>query len=160
MTPQELRVSILQHAIQGKLVEQRTEEGTGEELFKQIQSEKQALNKVGKIKKEKPLPEITDEEKSVKTLVPCRESDFIAPMRRINEFHVHARKDPCHIRLDEVIISESEIYCMISCGFLCKIHKCRWFQTPCSICAITRNHEILYVLQHIDLLIISNSSGE
>lgn len=62
MTPQELRASIIQQAIQGKLVEQRPEEGTGEELFKQIQAEKQALIKAGKIKKEKPLPEITEDE--------------------------------------------------------------------------------------------------
>lgn len=33
MTPQELKNSILQRAIQGKLVEQRPEEGTGEELY-------------------------------------------------------------------------------------------------------------------------------
>lgn len=62
MTPQELKLSILQLAIQGKLVEQRPEEGTGEELFKQIQAEKQALIKAGKLKKEKPLPEITEDE--------------------------------------------------------------------------------------------------
>ena len=63
MTPQELKNSILQLAIQGKLVEQRPEEGTAEELYQQIQSEKQKLIKEGKIKKEKPLPEITEEEK-------------------------------------------------------------------------------------------------
>ena len=63
MTPQELRNSILQLAIQGKLVEQRPEEGTAEELFAQIQAEKRRLVKEGKIKKEKPLPEITEEEK-------------------------------------------------------------------------------------------------
>lgn len=62
MTPQELKNSILQLAIQGKLVEQRPEEGTAEELFKQIQAEKQTLIKAGKIKKEKPLPEIPEEE--------------------------------------------------------------------------------------------------
>ena len=62
MTPQELRSSILQLAIQGRLVEQRPEEGTGEELYRQIQTEKQALIKAGKIKKEKPLPEITEDE--------------------------------------------------------------------------------------------------
>ena len=62
MTPQELRASILQQAIQGKLVEQRTEEGTGEELFQLIQAEKQALIKAGKIKKEKPVTEITEDE--------------------------------------------------------------------------------------------------
>ena len=62
MTPQELKNSILQLAIQGKLVEQRPEEGTAEELYKQIQAEKKALIKAGKIKKEKPLPEITEDE--------------------------------------------------------------------------------------------------
>ena len=60
--PVDMQKSILQLAIQGKLVEQRPEEGTGEELYKQIQAEKQALIKAGKIKKEKPLPEITEDE--------------------------------------------------------------------------------------------------
>ena len=62
MTPEQLKASILQYAIQGKLVEQRPEEGTGEELYQRIQTEKQRLIKEGKIKKEKPLTEITDGE--------------------------------------------------------------------------------------------------
>jgi len=62
MTPQELKNSILQLAIQGKLVEQRPEEGTAEELYREIQKEKQALIREGKIKKEKPLPEISEDE--------------------------------------------------------------------------------------------------
>lgn len=62
MTPQELKNSILQLAVQGKLVEQRPEEGSGEELYQQIQTEKQKLIKEGKIKKEKPLPEIAEDE--------------------------------------------------------------------------------------------------
>lgn len=62
MTPQELKSSILQLAIQGKLVEQRPEEGTGEELYQQVQEEKKQLVKSGVIKKEKPLPEITEDE--------------------------------------------------------------------------------------------------
>ena len=60
--PEDMKKSILQYAIQGKLVEQRPEEGTGEELYQQIQSEKQRLIKEGKIKKEKPLPEIAEDE--------------------------------------------------------------------------------------------------
>ena len=60
--PDDMQKSILQMAIQGKLVEQRPEEGTAEDLYKQIQSEKQSLIKAGKIKKEKPLPPITDDE--------------------------------------------------------------------------------------------------
>ena len=63
MTPQELKNSILQMAIAGKLVEQRAEEGTAEELFAQIQEEKQRLVAEGKLKKQKPLPEITEDEK-------------------------------------------------------------------------------------------------
>ena len=63
MTPQELKNSILQLAIQGRLVEQRPEEGTAQELYQQIQAEKQRLIKEGKIKKGKPLPEITEDEK-------------------------------------------------------------------------------------------------
>lgn len=62
MTPQELKSSILQLAIQGRLVEQRPEEGTGEELYRQIQAEKQRLIRAGKIRKEKPLPEIAEDE--------------------------------------------------------------------------------------------------
>ena len=62
MTPQQLRNSILQLAIEGKLVEQRPEEGTGEELYQLIQEEKQELIKVGKLKKQKNLPEIMKDE--------------------------------------------------------------------------------------------------
>lgn len=61
MTPQQLRNSILQLAIEGKLVEQRPEEGTGEELYQLIQEEKQELIKTGKLKKQKVLPEITED---------------------------------------------------------------------------------------------------
>ena len=61
--PEDMKKSILQQAIQGKLVEQRPEEGTAQELYAQIQDEKQRLIKEGKIKKEKPLPAITEDEK-------------------------------------------------------------------------------------------------
>lgn len=60
--PEDMKKSILQYAIQGKLVEQRPEEGTAEELYRQIQTEKKRLIKEGKIKKEKPLPEIAEDE--------------------------------------------------------------------------------------------------
>ena len=60
--PNDMKKSILEYAIQGKLVEQRAEEGTGEELYRQIQAEKQQLIKEGKIKKDKPLPEIAEDE--------------------------------------------------------------------------------------------------
>ena len=46
-----LRKSILQEAIQGKLVPQIAEEGTAQELLEQIKKEKQKLVKEGKLKK-------------------------------------------------------------------------------------------------------------
>ena len=46
-----LRKSILQEAIQGKLVPQIAEEGTAQELLEQIKEEKQKLVKAGKLKK-------------------------------------------------------------------------------------------------------------
>ena len=62
MKPQQLRNSILQLAMEGKLVEQRLEEGTGEELYQLIQEEKQELIKEGKLKKQKELSEIAEDE--------------------------------------------------------------------------------------------------
>lgn len=61
--PTEMQKSILQMVIQGKLVEQYSEEGTGEELYQKIQTEKHRFIKAGTIKKENPLPEITEDEK-------------------------------------------------------------------------------------------------
>lgn len=48
---EKLKKSILQEAIQGKLVPQIAEEGTAEELLEQIKQEKQKLVKEGKLKK-------------------------------------------------------------------------------------------------------------
>lgn len=62
MNAQDLKNSILQLAIQGKLVEQRKEEGTAIELIEEIKAEKERLIKEKKIKKEKPLAEITEDE--------------------------------------------------------------------------------------------------
>lgn len=62
MNAQDLKNSILQLAVQGKLVEQRAEEGTARELIEQIKLEREQLIKDKKIKKSKPLPEITEDE--------------------------------------------------------------------------------------------------
>ena len=62
MNAQDLKNSILQLAVQGMLVEQRAEEGTARELLEQIKLEKDQLIKDKKIKKSKPLPEITEDE--------------------------------------------------------------------------------------------------
>ena len=47
----QLKKSVLQEAIQGKLVPQLAEEGTAQELLEQIKTEKQKLVKEGKLKK-------------------------------------------------------------------------------------------------------------
>ncbi len=57
-----LKSKLIDAAIQGKLTEHLPEDGTAEELYQQIQAEKQSLIKAGKIKKEKPLPEISADE--------------------------------------------------------------------------------------------------
>jgi type I restriction enzyme S subunit len=60
--PDKLRKSILQQAIQGKLTERDPTEEPASELLNRIRAEKERLIKEGKIKKEKPLPPITEEE--------------------------------------------------------------------------------------------------
>lgn len=60
--PNDIKKSVLQYAMQGKLVEQRIDEGTGEELYKDIVEEKNRLVSNGRIKKEKPLADIKDDE--------------------------------------------------------------------------------------------------
>ncbi len=62
MIAEQLKKSILQAAIQGKLTEQLPEDGNARDLLEEIQTEKERLVKEGKIKKEKPLPEITEDE--------------------------------------------------------------------------------------------------
>ena len=54
--------AILQEAVQGKLVPQIATEGNAKDLLEEIKKEKAKVVKEGKIKKEKPLPEISDNE--------------------------------------------------------------------------------------------------
>lgn len=62
MTSQELKNSILQLAVQGKLVPQDKNDEPASKLLKRIQAEKAQLIKEGKIKKEKALSPIVEEE--------------------------------------------------------------------------------------------------
>lgn len=64
MKAADLRKSILQAAVQGKLVPQDKCDEPASELLKRIQADKTVLIKEGKLKKEKPLPPITDDENS------------------------------------------------------------------------------------------------
>ena len=60
--PGDMKASLLKAAIQGKLTEQLASDGDAEMLYDDIQNAKQRLIKEGKIKKEKPLPEITEDD--------------------------------------------------------------------------------------------------
>ena len=62
MTAKDLKNALLQEAVQGKLVPQIATEGNAKDLLEEIRNEKAKLIKEGKIKKEKPLPEITEDE--------------------------------------------------------------------------------------------------
>lgn len=60
--PKKMKDSILQAAISGKLTEHPEVDGNARDLLKEINQEKDRLIKEGKIKKEKPLPRITEDE--------------------------------------------------------------------------------------------------
>lgn len=62
MTAKELKNALLQEAVQGKLVPQIASEGNARDLLEEIHKEKAKLVKEGKLKKEKPLPDIAEDE--------------------------------------------------------------------------------------------------
>ena len=61
MKAADLRKAILQYAVEGKLVPQDNQDEPASILYEKIIAEKENLIKQGKIKKEKPLPPITDD---------------------------------------------------------------------------------------------------
>lgn len=60
--PDQMKKSILQQAVMGKLVPQNPDDEPAGVLLKKIAEEKKRLIKEGKIKKQKPLPKITEDE--------------------------------------------------------------------------------------------------
>ena len=62
MKAADLRKAILQYAVEGKLVPQDIHDEPASILYEKIIAEKENLIKQGKIKKEKPLPPITDDD--------------------------------------------------------------------------------------------------
>ena len=60
--PEEMKKSVLQTAMQGKLTQQLETDSSVDGLLKKIADEKEKLIEEGKIKKEKPLAEITEDE--------------------------------------------------------------------------------------------------
>ena len=63
MTPEQLRASILQYAMEGKLVKQDPNEEPASVLLEKIKNKKDQLVKEKKIKKTSTLPEVTEDEK-------------------------------------------------------------------------------------------------
>ena len=63
MAPEQLKASILQYAMEGKLVKQDPNDEPASELLKKIENEKDQLIEEGKIKRSRKLSAITDEEK-------------------------------------------------------------------------------------------------
>ena len=63
MTPEQLKASILQYAVEGKLVKQDPNDEPASELLKKIENEKDQLIEEGKIKRSRKLSAITDKEK-------------------------------------------------------------------------------------------------
>lgn len=59
---EDLKKSVLQYAFQGRLVMQSPEDGSADELFQNIQREKNKLIDEKKIKKDKAFPKITEDE--------------------------------------------------------------------------------------------------
>jgi type I restriction enzyme S subunit len=75
-----LKQTILQLAVMGKLVPQDPNDEPASELLKRIEQEKSQLVKEGKIKKQKPLPPVSEDEKSFKLPMRwewCRIGDII-----------------------------------------------------------------------------------
>ena len=62
MTPQELKASVLLYALQGRLVAHDPSEGTGRDEIEKMLRHKELLQKNKEIKKEKPIPPVTDNE--------------------------------------------------------------------------------------------------
>ncbi|MEZ7210228.1 restriction endonuclease subunit S [Pantoea ananatis] len=78
-----LKQTILQLAVMGKLVLQDPNDEPASELLKRIEQEKAQLVKEGKIKKQKPLPPVSDEEKPFQLPIGwewCRIGEIIANM--------------------------------------------------------------------------------
>lgn len=128
--PEDMKKSILQYAIQGKLVEQREEEGTGEELYQQIQTEKQRLIKEGKIKKEKPLPEIAEDEKPYDSLsVSYRKAyipSLLSGMLRDRRSEPSLHKKAGHCRSDNPALTAGSGYRQLRFQRRCSQWKARF----------------------------------
>lgn len=122
--PDKLRKSVLQQAVQGKLTERNPADEPASELLKRIRTEKATLIAEGKIKKEKPLPPIMDEEK------PFEIPDTWEWVRLTDVGEVSRGKSKHRPRNDRVLY-DGGIYPLIQTGDVArsngKITKCTTF---------------------------------
>ena len=122
--PDKLRKSILQQAVQGKLTERDPSDEPVSDLLKRIRTEKTALVAEGKIKKEKPLPPITDEEKPFD--IPD-EWEWI----RLTDVGEVSRGKSKHRPRNDKVLYDGGIYPLIQTGDVArsngKITKCTTF---------------------------------
>ena len=104
--PADMKASLLQAAMEGKLTEQKAEDGDAKDLLLAIRAEKEKLVKEKKIKKEKPLAPITDEETPFdipENWVWCRLgeiSTYASPKSKINA--KEADKDTWMLDLEDI----------------------------------------------------------
>lgn len=101
--PGDMKASLLQAAMEGKLTEQKAEDGDARGLLLAIREEKEKLVKEKKIKKEKPLTPITDEEIPFdipENWVWCRLSDIF----NINTGLAFTKGDKCNASTEEETI--------------------------------------------------------
>ncbi len=161
-----LRQTILQEAVQGKLTKQNPKDEPATELLQRIKAEKQKLIKEGKLKKEKELPPITEDEipfalpegwvwcrlgevidlRSGVTLGKVYKEDlFEVPYLRVANVQ-RGYIDVTHVKTIQVTKSEIEKYnledgdlCMIEGGDWDKVGRCGIWNNEISPC-IHQNH--------------------
>ena len=129
--PEQLKQSILQEAIMGKLGTNNPDDEPASELLKRIRKEKEQLIKDKKIKKEKPLPEITDEEKTFDipdNWVWCRWGDLSFSIQYGYNASAQQNGDIRMVRISDIqnneVLWDSVPYCKIKAeeieGYLLK----------------------------------------
>lgn len=91
-----LKQTILQLAVMGKLVPQDPNDEPASELLKRIEQEKAQLVKEGKIKKQKPLPPVSDEE----TFLVVPERWTICRLQEVTNLITDGKHGDCNNRVD------------------------------------------------------------
>ena len=100
-----LKRKVLDAAVRGELTEQLAEDGTAKDLLMQISDEKRRLVAEGKIKKEKALPAISDEE--IPFEIP--ENWEWVRLGNISNFGTNISVDPNAIGNDEWLLELEDI---------------------------------------------------